>query len=141
MTCHAPGGVSPLGTSLGPIPTIPLLGALPTGDFSFGFLGLLVPVLFGFLSGVVIRSRILHAIGAAPRGRWLLLGGLGIAIASGVVLGLLAWASAGAAGPGRLADVGPSPWLVGAFAALEIGIAATIALFVGGSTRSATVAP
>jgi len=135
--------VSPIGTSLGPIPTIPILGALPTGDFAFGFLGLLVPVLTGFLVGVAIRPRLLRVLGEAPRGRMLAAAGLGIALSSGLVLGLLAWASAGSAGPGRLADVGPSPLLVGVFAALEIGIAATIGLLTGaarGSTGSGTAA-
>jgi hypothetical protein len=125
--------VSPLGTSLGPLPAIPILGGLPTGDLAFGFLGLMVPVLVGFFAGLVIRPRVLGEIGAAPRGRWLLLAGVGVGIAGGVVLGLLAWASAGAAGPGRLVDVGPSPWLVGLFAALEIGIAAIVGLFAGAS--------
>jgi hypothetical protein len=46
----------------------------------------------------------------------------------GVILGLLAWFSAGAAGPGRLADVGPNPWAVGVAAAIELGVAATIGL-------------
>lgn len=137
--------VSPLGTSLGPIPTIPLLGALPTGDFAFGFLGLLVPVLAGFLVGVAIRPRLLRVLGDAPRARMLAVAGLGVALSSGVVLGLLAWASAGSAGPGRLVDVGPWPLLVGAFAALEIGVAATLGLFAGASanasTSSATVDP
>jgi hypothetical protein len=125
--------VSPLGTSLGPLPAIPILGALPTGDFAFGFLGLLVPVLCGFIAALVIRPRILRSIDDAPRARWLLLAGLGVAVAGGVVLGVLVWASAGAAGPGRLVDVGPSPVLVGVLAALEIGIAATIGLFAGAS--------
>lgn len=133
--------VSPIGTSLGPIPTIPILGALPTGDLTFGFLGLLVPVLAGFLVGVAIRPRLQRVLGEAPRGRMLAAAGLGIALSGGIVLGLLAWASAGSAGPGRLADVGPSPLLVGLFAALEIGIAATVGLLTGaarGSANSAT---
>jgi len=133
----AGSAVSPLGTSLGPLPAIPILGGLPTGDLAFGFLGLVVPVLVGFFAGLVIRPRVLGEIGAAPRGRWLLLAGVGVGVAGGVVLGLLAWASAGAAGPGRLVDVGPSPWLVGLFAALEIGIPAIIGLFAG-SSRSAS---
>lgn len=133
----AGSAVSPLGTSLGPLPTIPILGALPTGDFAFGFVGLLVPVLVAFLAGVVIRSRVLRATGHSSGPATLVLAGVGVGIAGGVLLGLLAWASGGAAGPGRLADVGPSPWLVGGFAALEFGIAAIIGLFVAGSDRTA----
>jgi hypothetical protein len=119
--------VSPLGTHLGPLPAVPVLGALPTGDLGFGFLGLLVPVLAGFLAAVVIRSRMPSV---DTRGAFGQVGlGVGIGISAGILLGLLAWSSAGAAGPGRLADVGPNPWLVGAFAALEIGLAAVAGLF------------
>jgi hypothetical protein len=118
--------VSPLGTHLGPLPAVPVLGALPTGDLGFGFLGLLVPVLAGFLAAVVIRSRMPSV---DTRGAFGQVGlGIGIGISAGVLLGLLAWFSGGAAGPGRLADIGPNPWLVGAFAALEIGLAAVAGL-------------
>jgi hypothetical protein len=40
------------------------------------------------------------------------------------VLGLLAWWSGGAAGPGRLANVGPNPWPVAGVAAVTVGIGA-----------------
>ncbi|MEO7007250.1 MAG: DUF6350 family protein [Terrimesophilobacter sp.] len=119
--------VSPLGTSLGPLPAVPVLGALPSGDLGFGFLGLLVPVLVGFLTAVVIRSRMSSVDTRGALGQVGL--GVGIGISAGLLLGLLAWFSAGAAGPGRLADVGPDPWLVGGFAALEIGLAAVAGLF------------
>jgi hypothetical protein len=68
--------------------------------------------------------------------RWLVVTGIGIGIVGGLLFVLLASASAGAAGPGRLVDVGPSPWLVGAFAALEIGVAAVVGLLSGGSRSS-----
>ncbi|WP_349898662.1 cell division protein PerM [Parafrigoribacterium soli] len=132
----AGSAVSPLGTSLGPLPTVPILGAIPTGDFAFGFIGLLVPLLVAFLVGIVIRSRVLRLTGGPSRPVSLVLAGVGVGIAGGVLLGLLAWASAGAAGPGRLVDVGPSPWLVGGFAALEFAIAAIVGLFAAGSTAT-----
>jgi hypothetical protein len=127
--------VSPLGTSLGPIPAIPILGALPSGQFAWGFLGLLIPVLAGFPAAILVRPRLVAAFDTrAPTG--VLVGtGLLIGVVGGVTLGLLAWASAGAAGPGRLVDVGPSPLLVGAFAALEFGVAAVIGLLVGRPAR------
>lgn len=127
--------VSPLGTSLGPIPAIPVLGALPSGQFAWGFLGLLVPVLAGFLAAMLVRPRLVAALDARPPFGMLIGTGLLIGVVGGVVLGLLAWASAGAAGPGRLVDVGPSPLLVGAFAALEFGVAAVIGLLVGRPPR------
>lgn len=116
--------VSPLGTQLGPLPAIPILGALPAGQFTFGFLGLLIPVVVGFLVGVVLGP----AFKGAAAGGFVVLAGVGVGVVGGVVLGLLAWFSAGAAGPGRLAQVGPDPWAVGLAAAVELGISATIGL-------------
>jgi hypothetical protein len=115
--------VSPLGTSLGPVPAVPMFGALPAGDLAFGFLGLLVPVLAGLLAGLMVRSRL------GDRSTLELVGiGAGIGVFGGALLGALAAASAGALGPGRLVDVGPNPWLVAAFAALEFGVPAFLGL-------------
>ena len=47
-----------------------------------------------------------------------------------MVLGLLAWSASGAAGPGRLAHVGPDPLLVGAFGALEVAVPSVLAMVV-----------
>jgi len=124
--------VTPLGTTLGPIPAIPVLGALPApGLLGWGFLGLLVPVLAGFLIALAVRPRLARDLGSRASGRSFLAVGLLSGVVGGVLLGMLAWASAGSAGPGRLVDVGPSPLLVGVFAALEIGIAVIIGLFAG----------
>jgi hypothetical protein len=116
--------VSPLGTRLGPVPAIPILGALPPGQLAFGFVGLLVPVVVGFLVGAILGPPLKRE----ADGALLVVAGLGVGLVGGVILGLLAWFSAGAAGPGRLADVGPNPWAVGVAAAIELGVAATIGL-------------
>lgn len=116
--------VSPLGTQLGPVPVIPLLGALPTGDLALGFLGLLAPVVVGFLVGAILGPRVRRELGGVR----LVLAGLGMGLVGGAILGVLAAASGGAAGPGRLAHVGPDPLAVGLLAALEIGVAAAIGL-------------
>ena len=120
--------VGPLATQLGPIPAIPMLGALPGGEHAFGFVGVLAPVLAGFFVAVVVRGAIIRAIGSANRAQFLIATGLGIGLVGGAVLGLLAWFSAGSAGPGRLLDVGPNPWLVAIWAAVEIGAAAILGL-------------
>lgn len=115
--------VSPLATSLGPIPAIPVLGALPTGDSAFAFVGILIPIVAGFLAGAL-----LHRQATAPRITRALAIGAGMGLAAGAALGLLTWASAGSAGPGRLVTVGPDPWQVALWAALEVGVAAILGL-------------
>jgi hypothetical protein len=86
-----------------------------------------VPVVAAFLVGVGVRpalSRELGRLGALPV--------LGVAVGGGVIggllLGLLAAASGGAAGPGRLAEVGPDPVAVGMFAALEFALGIGVGL-------------
>ena len=86
----------------------PVLGAVPSGDLAFGYLGLLVPVVAGFLAGAAVRPGLVRQL-EDRRWPWLIgtavLGG----VFGGLLLGLLAAASAGSAGPGRFADVGPDP--------------------------------
>jgi hypothetical protein len=127
--------VSPIGTALGPVPTIPLLGALPTGDLAFGFAGLLVPVVAGFLAGAAVRPIVTRALDAhAPDNHRashfpaLLATALGGGVFGGLLLGLLAAVSSGAAGPGRFQQVGPDALAVGVVAALEFAVAIGIGL-------------
>ena len=122
--------VSPLGTSLGPLPALPIFGALPTGESSLAFAGLLVPVVAGFFAGAAVRPALARALDGV-RLPAVLLVGLGGGVAGAVLLGLLAWASAGSAGPGRLADVGPSPVAVAVVALLELAPAIAIGLASG----------
>ncbi|NUU07078.1 DUF6350 family protein [Leifsonia sp. C5G2] len=122
--------VSPLGTALGPLPGLPLFGVIPPGGFAFGLVGVVVPILAGFVSGVLLRARPgAHRIEGV---RSVALTALGMGAVAGIQLGLLAWWSSGALGPGRLHDVGPNPWLVGGLAAAEVAVAAAIGLAVSG---------
>ncbi|MEY4040051.1 MAG: hypothetical protein RLZZ52_919 [Actinomycetota bacterium] len=50
--------VSPVGTDLGLLPSLPVLGALPTADMAFGFLGLLVPIAAAFIAGLMLRPKL-----------------------------------------------------------------------------------
>ncbi len=120
--------VSPLGTTLGPLPSIPVLGALPQGNPSFAFVGLLVPVVAGFLVGAILRSSLAPRIESASTGTWVVGAGLGTGVVGGAILGLLAWAASGAIGPGRLVQAGPDPLAVGLFAALELGVSAAVGM-------------
>lgn len=132
----AGSSVGPLGTSLGPIPAIPIFGALPTGDFAFGFIGLLVPIVVAFLIGVALRPAVLRSVEHRSRLGLLIVTGIGIGIVGGALMGILAGISGGAAGPGRLAEVGPNALAVAVFAALEFGIPAILGLLVGRQARS-----
>lgn len=126
--------VSPIGTDLGPLPGLPLLGVIPSGGVAFGLVGVLVPLIAGFLAAVLLRSRIVEARAKHGTG-WLVLTAVGIGLVAGIELGLLAWWSSGAMGPGRLHDVGPNPWLVGSIASAEVAIAAIIGLVAGVRSR------
>lgn len=131
--------ISPAGALLGPVPGLPILGALPQGIPVWGFLGLLVPILIGFASAVIVRQR-LDRPGMPERSPLQhVLSGLGLGVVAGTILGLLAWWSAGSMGPGRLSDVGPDPLLVGGLAAAEIGVGAAIGMLVGAKVRMSRV--
>ena len=119
--------VSAVGTALGPIPALPVLGALPTGDSAFGFLGVLVPVVAAFFAGVAVRPALSRTFDAL--GPLVVLGvAAGGGIVGGALTGFLAAASGGAAGPGRLVEVGPDPIAVGLVAAAEFAVAIGIGL-------------
>lgn len=120
--------VSPVGTALGSVPGLPILGVLPHGTLAFGFLGLLVPVLIGFLAAAVTRQRQARTDTAPPTIPQQLVTGLATGIVAGILLGLLAWWSGGAMGPGRLVEVGPNPLLVGLLTTVEVGAAACAGL-------------
>ncbi|MCI0159181.1 hypothetical protein KNO15_20970 [Leifsonia shinshuensis] len=124
--------VSPIGTALGPLPGVPLFGVIPAHGYSFGLVGVLVPLLAGFLAAALLRATRRAQVDGALA---LFLTALGIGAVAGIQLGLLAWWSSGALGPGRLHDVGPNPWLVGAIAAAEVAVAAVIGLLAGGRAR------
>ena len=133
----AGSSVAPSGTLLGPMPGLPLLGALPNEAQPLGALWLVVPVLLGFAGAWLVAPSVLSLLspsstGWNPRGgrdvrsAWWFPAviGVGAGAAAGLVLGLLAWWSGGAVGPGRLAEVGPDPWAVAGVAALAVGIGA-----------------
>ncbi len=132
--------VSPLGTVLGPVPALPILGSIPPEIGAFGYLGLLVPVVAAFLVGAAARRRMLRDAAedrAAPvRG---VLSLTTTVLAAGVlgalVMAGLAAASAGAAGPGRLAEVGPDALTVGLVALIEFTVAIGLGFLVADRRR------
>jgi len=95
--------VSPTLVSIGPLPAVPLLAALPdngTGSWTMGFLA--APFLISFAATAYTLRR-------QPTTAWdegALRGCVGGAVA-GLVFAVLALAAGGAAGPGRMRDVAP----------------------------------
>lgn len=123
---------SPLGTSAGPIPALPIFGVLPSGSVAMSWALLLVPLLCGFLVGLWIRRSRVDAGELSIRE-----GAVAVAASAavaGIALGLLAWFAAGSFGPGRLAEMGPVAWLVGLVFLAEIAIGGLLGL-ISGSAR------
>jgi hypothetical protein len=118
--------VAPAGSALAQLPALPLLAVLPPGQHPVmpGWLEptvLALPYLAGGIGGLLlVRAAPVLTLDEAPV--WGLVSG----VVSGLVLALLAAASGGPLGNGRLAAVGPSPWQVGVVSALEIGVSAAV---------------
>jgi hypothetical protein len=129
----AGSSISPLGTAVGPLPAVPLLGALPSTEFAPGFIVLLVPVLSAFVAGIAVRPRLLAALTpGAPWIRWAVVTAGATAACAAVLAVLLAVISSGSAGPGRLADVGPDPIALGVWMLVEAFVGALLGLLAGG---------
>jgi hypothetical protein len=115
------------------LPLVPVLGALPSpGPLpAIAQAAVLVPVLVGAVVGWrssrsvpaddddvarLVPSAVLDALVAA--------------VLTAVALMLLAVLSAGSAGPGQLADVGPSAWRVGLALLGELTAGATVTAWI-----------
>jgi hypothetical protein len=112
---------------LGPLPALPVLGALPNPGPLPAAAGVLlcVPVLAGAVAGtMLLRSGVVF-------GRQFLIDVLGVAVVVAVVFTGLAWLSGGPAGPGRLAVTGPVPWQAGAALGTETMLGGLLAVLTG----------
>ncbi|MBX3117108.1 MAG: hypothetical protein KF808_07165 [Cryobacterium sp.] len=123
--------VGPLGVNLGPLPALPLFGAIPEGQNEVGYFVLAVPLLIAFLVGVLVRRRIEARAIQAPGTVHFLSTGLVMAISGGLLAALLSLWSGGAAGPGRLQQVGPDFLQVLIWMTLELAIAGTLGVLSG----------
>ncbi|WP_144719859.1 cell division protein PerM [Agrococcus jejuensis] len=112
----AGSSVSPLGTDLGPVPTLPLLGAIVPGVQPWSLVVAVVPLVAAMGVGALVRQR-----SALTRWWQSVVVAVGGGLVTGLVLAVLAAAASGGMGPGRLDVAGPTWWLVGAVGA---GIAA-----------------
>lgn len=110
-------------TTLGLLPAVPVLGALPEpGPHPpWAWAVLALPV----LSGVVLGLLLVHRNPAA-RVRDVLADAGRAAATMGALWTLLGWLSGGPAGPGALAHMGPSSWQLGLAMMTEVGAAALL---------------
>ncbi len=128
----AGSSVSPVNTVVGPLPAFPILGAVPTADLLFGFVGILVPLLAGFFAAMLVRERLTDAATPAHANRTLAAGAVAIGFISALIFAVLAALSGGAIGPGRLAEVGPNPLWIALFVFIEVTVAALIGMLASG---------
>lgn len=112
---------SPLATNLGPLPSVPLLGALPEGIPPVAIVLIVLPVALGVLAGLAMRLT--PGADAWNFGWRRLVTPLVAAALGAVAISLFGVLAGGAIGPGRLATVGPvAGWmLLSAFATLALG--------------------
>ncbi|WP_426562786.1 DUF6350 family protein [Angustibacter sp. McL0619] len=123
--------VSAGGSSLGLLPLVPVLGAVPApGPFPAALWAVvLVPVVVGILLGWWVAARgpgLDRRLGSAAR----VVDALSAALLAAATLTVLMWLSGGSAGPGVLSDVGPSAWRVGLALAGELGAGAALGAWV-----------
>ncbi len=128
--------ITPLASTVGPLPALPILGALPAGTLDYGYAALAIPVLAGLLAGWWFFREgenhldewlVLHS-----SQRWLtatastvaLAGLIGVTAGFGGAAAMLI--SRASLGLGRFTDLGPNPLMVGVWLALEVALGAVI---------------
>ena len=118
--------VTPFDTLLGPLPVLPLFGAIPS---SWGWVGGLAPVII-----VVIGT----VLGGLTGGRPLLRRASALvsvvipvlaAVLAGLVVALACVVASGSIGPGRLETNGPGWWQTGGLIALELAFGMSLGIF------------
>jgi hypothetical protein len=122
--------ISPLGSSVGPLPAVPVLGALPVGKLDFGMVSIVVVLLAAFIATLAIRKsadEIRFEFATAWSAALSL--GFSIALVTSLQLGALAVLASGGAGPGRLAEIGINPALLVLVSFAEVFVVATLAAF------------
>lgn len=119
---------TPFGTVSGPLPAVPLLGALPGEDWAnpvSAWVPLLV-IACGVAAGVFVWRRLEPSLVRWADVGWVL---GGIVLVPGLVVLLGQWAAAGAVGPGRLSQIGADPLVSAGLVAAEVaGGAAAVLL-------------
>jgi hypothetical protein len=134
--------ISPLGTDLGPIPSLPIFGALPVGSFGWGMVVIAVPVIITFIATIGIKK---HAEAvrfnfASPIAAAISVG-VGVGLVAAIELGLLGALASGGIGPDRLTLFGVNPWMLAIVTFIEVAPAATLAAFYSARPQKASPIP
>lgn len=134
--------VSPLGTALGPLPTMPIFGVIPAGTFTVGMMVLVVPVLVGLVATAAVKRHAAEARHnfATPLAAALALG-LSIGFVAALEMTLLAVLTHAAIGPGRMQNIGADPLWVFVWVFLEVAPIAVLASFYTAKPNAASPIP
>nr|WP_204331806.1 DUF6350 family protein [Geodermatophilus sabuli] len=117
--------VSVHGVTLGAVPALPLLAALPDTQAVplLAFVSQAVPALAGLVAGATLGRRLgPDDGGSVVAGLWGVLAG----VLLGVACGVLAWVAGGSLGDGALSVVGAPPLATGLAVAAQAGIAGAV---------------
>ena len=124
--------ISPLATTAGPLPALPVLGAVPSGPLEYGMAALALPVVAGILAGwwffregenhfdEWLQLKVSARWFTAPASTLTL--GLFVGVLAGAGTAVLALLSRASVGVGRFVDIGPDPLWAGLLVAAEVGI-------------------
>ncbi|MFN8077817.1 MAG: DUF6350 family protein [Kineosporiaceae bacterium] len=119
--------VTPAASSLGPLPAVPALAALPpTGSRTPALMALLA---VGAIAGAVaaqVAARARRRHGGTVRLLPAALDALGLGAVAGLLMLVAAWAASGSIGPGRLAVAGPPALTTAAVFAAEVAAGALL---------------
>ncbi|WP_425455983.1 DUF6350 family protein [Arthrobacter echini] len=141
LALGAGSSITPLASSVGPLPAIPVLGALPAGTLDYGYAAVAIPVLAGVLAGWWFfregENHLDEWLALQSRRRWLTAPASTLALA--VLIGLAAGAggvlaalvSRASLGLGRFTELGPDPLALGMWLALEVALGAVLGHAVG----------
>ncbi|MFT4214488.1 MAG: DUF6350 family protein [Microbacterium sp.] len=129
--------VSPVGTSLGVLPGIPVLGIVPETVSTWLLTLALAIVAVGFLAGWIGRTVLARSDAAASGSGPRLTVFAAIVVLGGAGAALLAVCASGAIGPDRLADAGVAAGPFAFAVGVELAVGAAIALFTPARRRQA----
>ncbi|MHA3684349.1 cell division protein PerM [Leucobacter sp. HY1908] len=115
----AGGAFSPFHDTAASLPSLPILGALPSSWGSFGALAPVLLVLANLAVGVLLAQS-----AELRRASWPIALALPMiaAACTGLAVAGLAALGSGSLGPGQLAATGPAPWVTGGLVAAEVAV-------------------